>query len=494
MKDAFLILGNQLFDQKYISSYKKDSIFFMQEDMGLCTYFKHHKQKIYYFLGCMREYHEYLKKNKYNITYIDLEKNIKEFKDYFEGLSFFIKKNNINRIKLFEIEDHLFRNKFENYCKKNQIPFVFIRSPMFLLQKNDYTIFQNKKVQLASFYSNIRKKYKILVTNDKPTGGKWSFDNENRKRLPKDYLKFDIPRFKSPFYKDIRKLIDKYFKSHFGEINENILFPFNHKDTQKSLAFFLKKKLSHFGDYEDFISSDDKCINHSLLSAPLNMGLISPEDIVNEIKNIDHNIPGLNNLEGFTRQITGWREFIRFMNYQNYDQFHQKNFFNHQNKLKENWYEGTTNIPILDDTIINLKKYGYVHHIPRLMVLSNLMNLSGISPIEVYKWFMETFIDSSDWVMTPNVFGMGLFSDGGIFATKPYLCGSNYLLKMSDYKKGEWSNVVDGLYWNFIFNHKEYFKSNHRLSMMYHSVIKMDKKKLDSHINNARNFIQQYTK
>ena len=130
---------------------------------------------------------------------------------------------------------------------------------MFLLQKNDYTMFQNKKVQLASFYSNIRKKYKILVTNDKPMGGKWSFDNENRKRLPKDYLKFDIPSFKSPFYKDIRKLIDKYFKSHFGEINENILFPFNHKDTQKSLAFFLKKKLSHFGDYEDFISSDDFC-------------------------------------------------------------------------------------------------------------------------------------------------------------------------------------------------------------------------------------------
>ena len=122
------------------------------------------------------------------------------------------------------------------------------------------------------------------------------------------------------------------------------------------------------------------------------------------------------------------------------------------------------------------------------------MNLSGIAPNEVYKWFMETFIDSSDWVMTPNVFGMGLFSDGGIFATKPYLCGSNYLLKMSNYKKGEWSSIIDGLYWSFIYRHKDYFKTNHRLSMMYHSVIKMEKSKLDSHIKNARNFIQQYTK
>ena len=364
---------------------------------------------------------------------------------------------------------------------------------MFLLQENDYAIFQNKKVQLASFYSNIRKKLNILIENGNPLGGKWSFDGENRKRLPKDYSKLIQPTFKSPFYKDIKKLIDTYFKSHFGEINENIIFPFNQKDTQKNLTFFIQKKLSHFGDYEDFISTDDEFINHSLLSAPLNMGLITPEDIVNELKKIDYKDPGLNNLEGFTRQVIGWREFIRFMNLKNYDHFHKNNFFNHKKKLTKDWYEGSTNIPILDDTIMNLKKYGYVHHIPRLMVISNLMNLSGIAPQEVYKWFMECFIDSSDWVMTPNVFGMGLFSDGGIFATKPYLCGSNYLLKMSNYKKDEWSIIVDGLYWSFIYKHKDYFKSNHRLSMMYHSVIKMEKSKLDSHIKNARNFIQQYT-
>ena len=177
----------------------------MQEDMGLCTYFKHHKQKIYYFLGCMREYREYLKKNNFNITYIDLEKNIKEFKDYFEGLYFFIKKNNIKKINLFEIEDQLFRNKFEQYCNKIQIQYEFIKSPMFLLQENDYAIFQNKKVQLASFYSNIRKKLNILIENGNPLGGKWSFDGENRKRLPKDYSKLIQPTFKSPFYKDIKK-------------------------------------------------------------------------------------------------------------------------------------------------------------------------------------------------------------------------------------------------------------------------------------------------
>ena len=213
----------------------------MQEDMGLCTYFKHHKQKIYYFLGCMREYHEYLKKNNFNITYIDLEKNIKEYKDYFEGLNFFLKKNNIKKINLFEIEDQLFRNKFEKYCNKQKVKYEFIKSPMFLLQEDDYRVYQNKKVQLASFYSSIRKKLDILIENGNPLGGKWSFDGENRKRLPKDYLKYNQPTFKSPFYKDIKKLIDTYFKSHFGEINENIIFPFNQKDTRKSLTFFIQK-------------------------------------------------------------------------------------------------------------------------------------------------------------------------------------------------------------------------------------------------------------
>jgi deoxyribodipyrimidine photolyase-related protein len=266
------------------------------------------------------------------------------------------------------------------------------------------------------------------------------------------------------------------------------------KDSHKVLENFINEKLENFGHYEDFVSTKDPYINHSLISAPLNMGLLTPKDILEKLEKIPYSKVGINNYEGFIRQVFGWREFMRYLNINYYKDFNKSNFFGNDRKLSKHWYEGSTNIPILNDMILNLKQYGYVHHIPRLMIICNIMNLSGLKPSEVYKWFMETFIDSSDWVMTPNVYGMGLFSDGGIFATKPYLCGSNYLLKMSNYSRGEWTQTMDGLYWNFISKNKNYFKTNHRLSMMYYTVNKMDKSKITTHISNAKKFITEYTR
>ena len=158
--------------------------------------------------------------------------------------------------------------------------------------------------------------------------------------------------------------------------------------------------------------------------------------------------------------------------------------------MKDSWYEGNTGIPPLDDAIKATKNYGYTHHINRLMVLSNLMNLCGIHPDIIYKWFMEMFIDSAEWVMVPNVYGMGTFSDGGVFATKPYICGSSYMLRMSNFKKGDWCDVVDGLYWQFIENNREFFNSNPRLSLMTRSLDKMDEGRKNKIFASANEFIQ----
>ena len=201
----------------------------------------------------------------------------------------------------------------------------------------------------------------------------------------------------------------------------------------------------------------------------------------------------INSYEGFTRQIIGWREFIRGI-YQNYDhKLEESNFFNHKKKMKKSWYEGTTGLEPLDFSIKNAQKYGWTHHIERLMILSNIMNMCEIHPQQVYKWFMEMFVDSSDWVMSPNVYGMGLFSDGGIFSTKPYICGSSYFLKMMDFKKGEWCNVMDGLYWSFINKNRKFFLKNPRLSMMVRIFDKMkpDRKKII--LKSADKFIKQNT-
>jgi deoxyribodipyrimidine photolyase-related protein len=174
----------------------------------------------------------------------------------------------------------------------------------------------------------------------------------------------------------------------------------------------------------------------------------------------------LQSLEGFVRQVIGWREFVRGI-YRTYsDEQDRTNFWSHKRGLTKAWYDGTTGIPPLDDTIQSVQTLGWAHHIPRLMVLGNLMTLCEIRPNEAHRWFMEMFVDSSEWVMGPNVYGMGLFSDGGIFATKPYICGSNYLLKMSDYGKGPWCDIVDGLYWRFIEKHRTFFTQNPRLALM----------------------------
>ena len=208
----------------------------------------------------------------------------------------------------------------------------------------------------------------------------------------------------------------------------------------------------------------------------------------------DKNSIPINSLEGFIRQIIGWREFIRGIYHLKGKEQENLNFFKHERRLSEHWYSATTDILPLDDSIKNCLKYGYTHHIPRLMIIANIMTLSRIHPKEIYKWFMEMFIDSSEWVMIPNVFGMGTFADGGIFATKPYSCGSNYILKMSNYRKDKWCNTLDGLYWKFIHDNRSFFEKNPRLSIIPRSLDKMDNEKKQTLFENAENFISTKTK
>ena len=491
MKSLFLILGNQLFPHKHLRKYK-DSTIFMCESFDLCTFQKHHKLKLILFLSSMRSYADELKKNKFKVNYIDLKKDFKI--SYEKKLENFIKKNKFEELISFEIEDKFFEKKISTLCKKNKIKLTFIQSPMFLNSRDEFKNYlsKTKKPFMANFYKIARAKTDILMENNKPKGGKWSFDEDNRKKLPKD---IKIPEMitakETKHTKVLKQEINKIFKNHPGQV-DNFWLPTTYDDAVKWLDYFIIKKFNLFGDYEDAVDTNNNFLFHSVLSPMINLGLLTPELIIERVRKVENKIK-INSYEGYIRQIIGWREFIRGI-YQNYDQqLEENNFFQHKNSLTKKWYDGTTGLDPLDHSIKNAQKYGYTHHIERLMVLCNIMNLCEIKPNEVYNWFMEMFVDSSDWVMSPNVYGMGLFSDGGIFSTKPYICGSSYFMKMMNFKRGNWNDIMDGLYWRFINKNRKFFQSNPRLNMMVNIYDKMNTERKNHIIKKANQFIRDNT-
>ena len=491
MKDIFIVLGNQLFDPLYLKNYK-DCKIFMAEDLGLCTYEKHHKLKILHFLSSMRSYNDLLKSKGFETDYYDCKNNFSD--KYEDKLKKSIKESKPKRVFSFEVEDKPFEKKLNKIVKEIGLERVIVTSPMFLNSRDDFKKYlENKKKPLmANYYKMSRIKFDLLVKDEKPVGGKWSFDKDNRKKLPQTVKLPKRPvASETKHTKVLKKFINTTFENHPGN-TENFWLPTTHKESTVWLDDFLIEKLNLFGDYEDAVSQRDNILFHSALSPLINSGLITPEKIVDRLKKLRTKV-NLNSLEGYIRQVIGWREFMRGI-YQNYSiEMEKGNFFNHKRKFKKEWYSGETGIPPLDHSIKNALKYGWTHHIERLMVLSSLMNLCEIEPKQVYKWFMEMFVDSSEWVMVPNVYGMGLFSDGGIFATKPYICGSSYYLKMMDFKKGEWCETVDGLYWRFINKNRKFFSSNPRLNMMVSVYDKMKNERKKKILSKAEAFITQFT-
>ena len=490
-----MILGNQLFP---ISEIKKinPSAVFMAEDYDLCSQTKHHKLKILMFLGAMRAYRKDLENHGMVVHYSSIDDN--EFtQSYEEKLMATVTMHEISEVNYFEIEDHAFEKRFNILKKQLKISCKEHQSPMFLCTREKFSLFsqQKKNLRMASFYQLMRRDMEILLDDaGKPVGGKWSFDEENRKKLPRD---LDIPEMplgnNHPELNALKENINIHFNDHPGSM-DNLWMPLNREAALVWLDKFFKYKFSNFGSYEDALWKENNFLFHSALSPIMNLGLITPREVIK--KAIDyhegHPIP-LNSLEGFIRQIIGWREFIRGVYHCKGEEQRTSNFWKHNGKLTKHWYEGTTGIEPLDDIIHSCLDYGYSHHIPRLMIVANVMTLARIDPHEIYNWFMEMFVDSSDWVMVPNVFGMGTFADGGIFATKPYLCGSNYILKMSNYKKAPWCNVLDGLYWKFINDNRDFFLKQPRLAMTSRTLDRIKPERKTLIFNEAEHFIETKT-
>ena len=497
-----VVLGNQLFPFAEFARFR-DARFFMAEDVGLCTYVRHHRQKLLLFLSAMRGHADELRGNGCDVDYRELEESGQET-SYEEKLGAWVEERGIERLVMFEVEDTFFERRLTAFAEDRGLELEYVKSPMFVTSRAGFARYLEEEAGgrpfMAKFYSWQRQRLDILVEDDgEPVGGRWSFDDENREKLPG---RVAVPETKwatpTEHVAAVRELLTERFEDHPGALPEEGAFwlPTTRRQALWWLREFLERRFASFGAYEDALSGRGDVLFHSVLSPMMNLGLITPEEIVERAVDHarEHEVP-MNSLEGFVRQIIGWREFIRGV-YRHYEKKQaETNFWNHSRKLKGCWYDATTGLRPLDEAIDKAHRLGWTHHIERLMVLGNLMNLCEVEPGQAHRWFMEMFVDSSDWVMGPNVYGMGLMSDGGVFATKPYICGSNYLVKMSDdYSKSEpWCEVVDGLYWRFVDKHQDFFSGNPRLSMMLGTLGKMKDERKKRIFGKAEEFIEQVT-
>ena len=350
----------------------------------------------------------------------------------------------------------------------------------------------DKKPLMAKFYEMQRRRLNVLLDSDgTPLGGRWSFDADNRKKLPRGIAVPEVPAMSSdPVVAEARHQLDHEGLPLLGH-SEPFAYPIDHAGADWWLQEFLDHRFRDFGAYEDAISSQHRVMWHSVLTPMLNIGLLTPLQVLNRaLERAEEGDVPLNSLEGFVRQIIGWREFMAAMYKRHGAEMRNSNFWGFEDQaIPEQFYLGTTGLPPIDDAIHHALDSGYCHHIERLMLLGNVMLLCGFHPDRVYRWFMEMFVDAYDWVMVPNVYGMSQFADGGLFTTKPYLSGSNYVRKMSDYGKGEWCDTWDGLFWTFIKKHEDFFRGQYRLAMMAKNLDRMDAVTLKNHQRNAQRFI-----
>jgi deoxyribodipyrimidine photolyase-related protein len=456
---SLLLLPNQLFNN--ISYIKQNNIkeVILYEEPKFFIGYHYHKLKLLYHRITFKLYQKWLESKNIKCQYIDFNKSSPKHISH-----------------IIDPLDHELEKKY----KKQYNP-VILDSQYFTLTREEINqninIFRAKSGRFnhENFYKWQRKRLNILIKkNNEPEGDKWSFDQENRNAIPKNEKIPELPKLKydKKELDDAKKYILTHFHKNYGELN--LIYPINHSQSINWLKQFVQKRLIKFGKYQDASMKEEAFLYHSVLTPMLNIGLLTDWDVIKEVLKYKKNIP-LSSLEGFIRQIIGWRNYV-YSIYLLYPEISKKNFFKNTRKLNEKWWLGTTGIDPIDDIIKNkIVKYAYTHHIERLMYLGAFMLILCVHPDEVFRIFMEWTIDAYEWVMIPNIYGMSQFADGGYVMHRPYLSSSNYVLKMSNYKKSDWCDKWTSLYYNFLLKNNKFFSKSYSYAGQFIYIKKQNK-------------------
>tara|TARA_B110000259_G_C14034035_1_gene408206 strand:- start:5134 stop:6660 length:1527 start_codon:yes stop_codon:yes gene_type:complete len=504
MNSIIAILGDQLnYNISSLKNYDKaKDIILMCEVFEECSTPKHHKKKIAFTLSSMRHFADELKKSGFNILYvkIDDQENTNSFKSEILRCC---KKYSISKVTVTHPGEYRVLQSLNSLTKEG-INLHIIEDDRFLCSIGEFRDFAKgkKSLLMESFYRQMRIKYDILMDGKKPIGGRWNYDSDNRKP-PIKGLK--IPNYyqnqPDEITKTVMALVNDKFSNHFGDM-EPFYFAVNRNQAISSLKKFINERLESFGTYQDAMIEGEDFMFHSHIGFYLNNGLLEPLEVIKlaeeEYKNGKINI---NSVEGFIRQILGWREYVRGIYWLKMPEYKELNFLNAQNKLPEFYWNGDTKMNCIKECVRSTKENSYAHHIQRLMVLGNFALIAALDPHEVNEWYLIVYADAYEWVELPNVSGMVLFADGGVLATKPYAASGSYINKMSNYckkcsykvkeKNGEEACPFNYLYWNFLLKNRSVLSKNHRMAMIYRVLEKFDKKKIEHIKNDSQKFLNQ---
>lgn len=501
---ARIILGDQLnYEHPWFNKIDPGVIYTLMEIRQETDYVLHHAQKVIGFFAAMRAFEKFLLSKGHRVHYFrigdsnnthTIQGNILSLKSLYS----------IQKIEYIEPDEHrldVMMKKLETAVKT---PVEAFTSEHFYTSRLELKEFfeGKKKYIMESFYRSQRRKHYILMKGEEPIGGEWNFDKENREPYPKEYKRVHPLVFEKDFSRLFSEINYASIKTFGNSMAESFHWPTNRKESLALLDFFLEYLLPNFGRYQDVLSVNDRTLFHSRLSFSLNTKMLSPDEVVNKSvehwKRYERNIP-LASIEGFVRQILGWREFMRGVYWAKMPRYKKLNFFGHSLPLPQFYWTGETKMNCLSVTIKQSLNYAYAHHIQRLMITGNFALLAGINPDEVDAWYLGIYIDAVEWVELPNTRGMSQFADGGLIATKPYVSSASYINKMSNYcgscyynknlKYGERACPFNSLYWHFFSRNREKLGKNNRVAMTYATLDKMNKQEKESMFSYAEMII-----
>lgn len=501
-----LLLGDQLnLSMSSLAKINKEKDYvIMAEVNSEATYVKHHKQKIAFVFSAMRHFAELLKEEGYKVHYVDYLHENNQGSLVSQVQAFVEDNNEFDTLYVAKPGEYRLVKEIEGWSKALNIEINITEDNRFMATEEDFSNWASGKKQLRMefFYREMRKQYGYLMEDKKPVGDKWNYDADNRKKLPKGQVPPKPDKFDTDdITKDVIKLVQSEFNEHFGDLNE-----FHYAVTREQallvLENFIHQRLENFGSYQDAMAQDEPWMYHSHISFYLNSGLLHAKEVLDAAQNAyDNQLAPINAIEGFIRQILGWREYVRGFYWHFMPKLKTDNFLEAKRALPNFYWTANTDMNCLSQSVKQTKEFAYAHHIQRLMVLGNFALLAGLHPDEVNEWYLIVYGDAYEWVELPNVSGMILFSDGGNLASKPYAASGSYINKMSNYcshcrysvkeKTGEQACPFNYLYWDFIQRHQSRFEKNPRMAMIYRTMSKMDKKQLEYMQDDASSFFEK---